>query len=94
MIHVQLHVSNDIWVFKRKGNKNNQKQSKISLIRIIGVFFFKETKAIPFPTNFEVKDLLHVDFVAFLCILFYFSYGFLENESYVTSSFLLMDTDR
>lgn len=56
--------------------KKKRKQGKIGLIHILRIFFLKETKIIPFPTNSKYNNLLQVDFFFFNPVLF-FSYGFL-----------------
>lgn len=50
--------------------KKKRKQGKIGLIHILRIFFLKETKIIPFPTNSKYNNLLQVDF--FFSIQFYF----------------------
>lgn len=62
----------------REAKIGKAKQNKLDLY-YQNIFFLKETKAIPFPTNSEIKDFLQVDFVAFFASCFIFLYGFLEN---------------
>lgn len=90
-IHMQLHVSNDIWglFYYTLKRKNKQKQSKISLIHISILLVYIKINLLPNKLKWRIFCRL-ILLPLFFFNLVSFSHGFLERENYMPSSSLWM----